>query len=280
MTRTPAMLAAGSLSLALILTACGNDAPEEETIATEEEEEQSTGTLQDLLSGLADNTTEIDNYTLTTVETAREDSDHDEAQITRTIEVMDDPVMTRETVEMPFFGELNLSLLELAGEDVAGVDPASLGTIVTISPDGEPPLISDPMDLEVETEWTRDEAGTAEEVEDGFDVESLPGLIAAFAELEQIEETGTEEVNGVETTVIGGSMTEEEVNALDAEQKLAVIEFMGAVTETVEVALWVGDDAFPYRLEFSTEESDLSMEFSEIDSTSFDLPSDDEITVL
>lgn len=280
MTRTPALLSAGAFSLVLMLTACGNDAPEEETtVSAEEQEEEGGGTLQDLLAGLVDNTTEITNYTLT-IESFGEDPDLGEVGITMAFEVMDDPVMTRETVMMPFLGETFLPILELAGEDVSGLDAEALGTIVTIYSDGEPPLTSNPMDFETATEWTRGEAGTAEAVEDSFDVESLPDLVAAFAELDQIEESGTEEVDGVETTVIGGTMTEEEVDALDAEQKLAVIELVGPVTEPMEVTLWVGDDAFPHRMEFSTEGNDISMEFSEIGTTSFELPDESEITVL
>lgn len=280
MSRTPAVLAAGAFSLALMLTACGDDTPDEETtVSAEEQEEEGTGTLQDLLANISGSTTEITNYTLT-VESVGEDPDFGEVGVTATYEVMDDPVMTRETWVMPFLGETFLPLFELAGEDVSGLDPETLGTIIMIYPDGEPPLTSNPMDLEAETEWTKGEAGTAEEVADSFDVESLPDLVATFAEIEQIEKSGTEEINGVETTVIGGTMTEEEFDALEAEQKLAVIELMDSVTETVDVTLWVGDDGFPHRMEFATEENDVSMEFSEIGTTSFELPDDSEITVL
>lgn len=273
------MIAAGSLSLALALTACGNDAADEETTVEASEEQEQKGGLSDLLSSLGDTTVDLPNYTLT-LESVGEEPEMGEVRITATFEVTDAPSAIRETVVMPFVGEMALVFMELAGEDISGYTPEEIGTIVTIYPDGEAPLTSNPMDSEAESEWVRGEGAAAEEVEDFFDIDSLPGLVSSFAELDEIEESGTEEVNGVETTVVEGTLTKEDIDNLDAEQKLAVIELVGSVSEDLNVSLWIDADGFPMRMEFDDSETEISMEFSEIGTTSFEMPAEDTITVV
>lgn len=278
MTRTPAVLAAGTFSLALMLTACGNDAPEEETtVSAEEQEEEGTSTLQDLLANISGSTTEITNYTLD-IDMTMPDPEMGDMEMGLLYEVMDDPEAMQATMSMPFLGEMMFELMSLGGELPEGVTAEDLGTHIVIIQEGSDPLVADQHGLQGDTPWIRGDASSMEQnPTDTFDVESLPDLVAAFAEIDQIEESGTEEVNGVETTVIQGSMTEEDIDALDAEHKLAVLELIGSVSGTLDVSLWVADDGFPMRIDFSDDEADITMEFSEIGSTSFEMPSQDQI---
>lgn len=276
MIRTPAVLAAGSLSLVLMLTACGNDAPEEETTVAAEEEEE-TSTLQELLAGIAGSTTDITNYTLA-IDMTMPDPDMGDMEMGLVYEVMDDPEAMQATMSMPFLGEMMFDLMSLGGELPEGVTAEDLGTHIVIFQEGSDPLVADQHGLQGDSPWIRgDESTMDQHPSDIFDLEELPGLTAAFAEIDQIEEDGTEEVNGVETTVVRGSMTEEDIDALDAEQKLAVLELTGPVSGTLDVSLWVADDGFPMRMDFSDDEADITMEFSEIDSTSFEIPAEDQI---
>lgn len=278
MTRTPAVLAAGAFSLALMLTACGDDTPDEETtVSAEEQEEEGTSTLQDLLAGLVDNTTEITNYTLD-IEMTMPDPEMGDIEMGLLYEVMDAPEAMQATMSMPFLGEMMFELMSMGGELPEGVTAEDLGTHVVIIQEGSDPLVADQHGLQGDAPWIRGDASDMEQnPTDTFDLESLPDLVAAFAEIDQIEESGTEEVNGVETTVIQGSMTEEDIDALDAEHKLAVLELIGSVSGTLDVSLWVADDGFPMRIDFSDDEAAITMEFSEIGTTSFEMPSDDQI---
>ncbi|MEU3306854.1 hypothetical protein ACWGSK_18965 [Nocardiopsis sp. NPDC055551] len=273
MTRTPALLSAGAFSLVLMLTACGNDPAEEETtVSTEKQEEEGGGSPKDLLAQVFDSTTEITNYTLDIDMTAPD------VEMGILYEVMNDPVATQATMSMPLMGEMMFELMSMGGELPDGVTAEDLSTYIVIFEEGSDPLVADTYGLQGDAPWIRGDASTMEQnPSDAFDIESLPDLVAAFATLDQIEETGTEEVGGIETTVLQGSMTEEEINALDAEQKLAVIELLGSVSGTLDVSLAVSDDGFPMRIDFSDDQADVTMEFSEIGSTSFEIPAEEQI---
>ncbi|MFJ9557224.1 hypothetical protein ACIRPH_25720 [Nocardiopsis sp. NPDC101807] len=275
----PALITAGTLALAL--TACGGGAPEEEAVEVEAAEEPAEGgSVLDMLAELASSTQEVTNYTLD-LDLSMPDPELGSMDMTMTYEVMDDPEAAQVTMVMPFVGEMLLELAAMGGEDL-GLTAEELGTTILIVPAEGESLVSNHNGLqEVDTPWARGVQDTAElSPQETFDIASLPDLVGAFAEIDQIEEAGTEEVGGVETTLVEGTMTAEEIDALDAEQKLAVLELIGDVSGSVDVSIWVGRDGFPMRLDFSDEKADVSMVFSELGQTSFEIPGEDEITDL
>ncbi|OKI23850.1 hypothetical protein A6A08_00645 [Nocardiopsis sp. TSRI0078] len=277
----PALMTAGTLALAL--TACGGGAPEEEPAdaAAETPEESSGGGILDLVASLGQSFQEVDNYTLD-MEMVASDPEEGDTTMTTTYEVMDDPEAAHVTMVMPFVGEAILGLAELSGEDL-GLTAEELGTSILIVPAEGDVLVSNHNGLqEVDTPWVRGvqdtETAPSDEV---FDTSHFPRIAGTVAEIEQIEEVGTEEVSGVETTLVEGTLTQEEVEALEPEQKKAVNELMGGSIEgTVEVSAWIADDGFPMRMEFSDDVADVSMVFSDLGETSFEMPSEDEITDL
>ncbi|GAA1112559.1 LolA-like protein [Nocardiopsis metallicus] len=277
-TRTPAVFAAGSLSLALALTACGNDSADEESAVEASEEKEEKGGLAELLSSLGDNTDAITNYTLT-LDMTVPDPDLGDFEVTMVSEVMDDPEAVQATMVMPFLGEMMYDLMSIGGELPADVTAEDLGTIIVIAQEGQDPLMANQNGLYGDTAWVRTDASNMDQnPDDVFDVESLPELAGAFAALDQVEEAGSESIDGVETTVVEGAMTSEEMDALKPEQANAIKELIGGdVAGSLDVALWIDADGFPMRMEFSDDEADVAMEFSAIDSTSFDVPAEDEI---
>ncbi len=273
------MIAAGSLSLVLALTACGNDAADETAVdAVEEEQEEQKGGLSELLSSLGDNTQEVTNYTLT-MDMSMPDEDLGDIEISMVSEVMDDPAAVQSTMNMPFLGEMMFDLMSLGGELPADVTAEDLGTIVVIVEEGQDPLMANQNGLYGDTAWIRTDASNMDQNPDEvFDVESLPELAGALAELDQAEETGNETIDGVETTVVAGSMTGEELGELDTAQAAALKELMGgSIAGSLDVTLWIDADGFPMRMEFSDDEADVAMEFSALGSTSFEVPAEEEI---
>jgi hypothetical protein len=271
----PALLSAGTLALSL--TACGAGAAEEDPAeAAAEVAEEGGGSILDLVAGLGESTEDIENYTL---DISMVMPDPDLGDIDMTYEVMDDPQAAKVTMVMPAMGEMLLGLTEMAGQDL-GLTAEEIGTSIVIIPAGGEALVSNHNGLqEVDTAWARGVQDTGQVApEEMFDINALPDIVGAFAEIEQIEETGTEEISGVPTTLIEGTMTGEDVETLTPEQKNAVNELMGGVSGTVDVSVWVADNGFPMRMDFSDEEAEISMVFSNLDETSFEMPSEDEIT--
>lgn len=278
-TRMPALISAGTLALSL--TACGGGAVEEEPAeAASEAPEEGGGSVLDLIAGLGESTQDIENYTLD-ISMVMPDPDLGDVDMDMTYEVMDDPQAAKVTMVMPAMGEMLLELAQMAGEDL-GLTAEEIGTSIVIIPAEGESLISNHNGLqEVDTAWARGGQETDQVApEEMFDINALPDIVGAFAEIEQIEETGTEEISGVPTTLIEGTMTGEDVEAMDPEQKNAVDELMGGVSGTVDVSVWVADNGFPMRMDFSDEEAEISMVFSNLDETSFEMPAEDEITDL
>jgi hypothetical protein len=238
--------------------------------------EEGGGSILDLVAGLGESTEDIENYTL---DISMVMPDPDLGDIDMTYEVMDDPQAAKVTMVMPAMGEMLLGLTEMAGQDL-GLTAEEIGTSIVIIPAGGEALVSNHNGLqEVDTAWARGVQDTGQVApEEMFDINALPDIVGAFAEIEQIEETGTEEISGVPTTLIEGTMTGEDVETLTPEQKNAVNELMGGVSGTVDVSVWVADNGFPMRMDFSDEEAEISMVFSNLDETSFEMPSEDEIT--
>lgn len=279
-TRMPALFAAGALALSL--TACGGDAPEEEPAgeAAEEPKESSGGGILELLSSLGDNTKDVDNYTLD-ISMAMPDPDLGELDVTMTYEVMDDPEVAQITMVMPFMGEMLLELAQLGGGN-PDLTAEELSTSIFIVPTEGESLVSNHNGLyEVDTPWARgvdDADGMAPD--EMFDTRDLPEIAGAFASIDQIEAKGTEEVSGVGTTLVEGTMTSEDIDDLTPEQKRAVDGMLDGLEGSVDVSLWIADNGFPMRMDFSDDEADISLVFSAIGETSFEIPGEDEITDL
>lgn len=279
-TRVPALFTAGVLALSL--AACGSEeAPEPTEEATEAaaEENGGGGGLIDLLGSLGENTAEMTNYTLA-LSMTMPDPDMGEIDVDLTYEVMDDPQAMQVTMVMPELGEALAELLAMGGEDL-GLTAEELGTQIMIQPaDGET-LISDHNGMyEAETPWVRGgEDMTDMNPEELFDLQGLPDLVSAFAAIDQAEETGTEDVNGVSTTVVELVLTEEEAAALDSESAAAVQEFLGGpVDGSLEISFWISEDGFPMRMSVTDMGETMEIEFSEIGTTSFEIPTEDQIS--
>ncbi|MFE6388500.1 LolA-like protein [Nocardiopsis dassonvillei] len=277
-TRMPVLISAGTLALSL--TACGGGAAEEEPAeaAAESPEEGGGGSVLDLVAGLGASTQDIENYTLD-ISMVMPDPDMGDIDMDMTYEVMEDPQAAKVTMVMPSMGEMLLELAAVSGQDL-GLTAEEIGTSIVIIPAEGDALVSNHNGLqEVDTAWVRGAQDTDQIApEEMFDINALPDIVGAFAEIEQIEETGAEEISGVSTTLIEGTMTGEDVEALNQEQKDAVNELLGGVSGSVDVSVWVADDGFPMRLDFSDEEADISMVFSNLGETSFEMPAEDEIT--
>lgn len=281
-TRTSALFAAGFLPLTLALSACG--APEEETAvdtaAEEETPEESGGSVPDLLSELGESTEDITSYTLD-MTLIMDDPEFGEAETNITYEVMDDPEAAQVTIVIPELGE---SLREMAV--LGGADPdltaEELGTSILIVPAEGPSLVSNHNGLQpVDTPWARGVQDTESFApEEMFDVSALPEITGAVSEIKQIEETGTEEISGVQTTAVEGTLTPEDLEAMGAERRDSVNQLTNGMTGTINVSLWIADDGFPMRMDFQGEEADVSIVFSNVGDTSFEMPAEDEITDL
>ncbi|MFV2196327.1 LppX_LprAFG lipoprotein [Nocardiopsis sp. LOL_012] len=273
-TGIPAALSVGVLALSL--TACGGSAQEGATTSEGSEAAGGATSVLDLIDGLADNTDEVTNYTL---ETDIVSTGPEAIGISITMEVMDDPEAVRTSMYMPFMAEMVRGMAELQGQDVEGLTTEELGTTTVITlPDGTT-LTSNHTGLQgADTPWIRGESDTQVEISDqDFDRENLGSLYSALTDIDSFEETGTEEVNGVPTTRVEGTLTAEQYAALAPEQQ----EAFGSMNEsggTMDVSVWIGDDGFPMRMEFSGDEGDMAMVFSKLGETSFEIPAEDQIT--
>ncbi|PDP86085.1 hypothetical protein CQJ94_20370 [Glycomyces fuscus] len=275
----PALLCAGTLALSL--TACGGGAAEEEPAeAAAEVAEEGGGNILDLVARLGESTQSIDNYTLTmdilTTESALGEG---EVEMSAVYEVSDDPSALQVTMVMPFLGENILDLMEMTGEDVSGLTPEEAGTSVILYREGQDPLLANSLGQYGDAPWVASGGESLGDVPaDVFDVESLPQVASAIAALEDVSEAGTEEVGGVETTVIEGTMTSEEYEALSEEQSAALLQVLGSEYRgTLDIGVWIDDNGFPLRMEFADEVSDVSMEFSALNETTVEIPAEDEI---
>ncbi len=279
-TRVPALFTTGLLALSL--AACGaEEAPEPAAESSPAAGgENGGGGLSGLLASLRENTADATNYTLD-VRMASEDPDLGEFSVDFTFEVMDDPEAAKTTMVMPEIGEMLLELAALGGTG-GDLTAEELGTTVIIAPAGGEALVSNHNGLqEADTPWVRGGTAGAEGMkpEEMFDLSEFPDLVGAFSGVEGIEETGAEEVGGVPTTVVSGTLTQEQVEAMDPASRAVVEDFTGgSVSGALEVGIWIAEDGFPMRLELADEETDLGMEFSEIGTTSFEIPSEDEIS--
>ncbi|NKY98272.1 hypothetical protein HGB44_11510 [Nocardiopsis dassonvillei subsp. albirubida] len=275
----PVLISAGTLALSL--TACGGGAAEEEpTEAAAEAPEEGGGSVLDLVAALGESTQSVDNYTLT-MDILTTDSALGEGEVEMSVvyEVSDDPSALQVTMVMPSLGENLLELMEMTGEDVSDLTPEEAGTSVILYPEGQDALLSNNLGQYGDTPWVTSGGESLGDVPaDVFDVETLPQVASAIASLENVSDAGTEEVGGVETTVIEGTMTSEEYEALSEEQSAALLQVLGSdYSGTLDIGVWVDDNGFPLRMEFADEVSDVSMEFSALNETTVEIPAEDEI---
>lgn len=279
-TRMPVLISAGTLALSL--TACGGGAAEEEPTeaAAEAPEEGGGGSVLDLVAALGESTQSVDNYTLT-MDILTTDSALGEGEVEMSVvyEVSDDPSALQVTMVMPSLGENLLELMEMTGEDVSDLTAEEAGTSVILYPEGQDALLSNNLGQYGDTPWVTSGGESLGDVPaDVFDVETLPQVASAIASLENVSEAGTEEVGGVETTVIEGTMTSEEYEALSEEQSAALLQVLGSdYSGTLDIGVWVDGNGFPLRMEFADEVSDVSMEFSALNETTVEIPAEDEI---
>ncbi|CAL9456410.1 hypothetical protein SUDANB121_02561 [Nocardiopsis dassonvillei] len=279
-TRVPALFTAGVLALSL--AACGSEeAPEPTEEATEAAaEESSGGGLTDLLAALSENTAEVTNYSLAVEGTATDPESGETIPLTMAYQVMDEPQAIRMEMVMPFYGEMMVQLLELGGGLPDGVTAEDLSTVTSIATADDRFLLANPHDVYgTGTEWVEDTSGAGgPDLSESFDVSHLPEMVGSFGELEQIEEVGQEAVDGVDTTVIAGTLTTEEIQGLSTEGRNAFEGLFGAeISGDLKSKLWVSDEGFPMRMEFVDDTSTVRMEFSSVGSTSFELPAEDAI---
>ncbi|MCY9787497.1 hypothetical protein KIK06_26825 [Nocardiopsis sp. EMB25] len=279
-TRVPAFLAVGALSLSL--AACGGDqsAEPEETTEAATEEENGGGGVMSLLADLASTTESVDNYTLD-MAIGMTDPELGETNMDFTYEVMSDPQAAQVTIVMPEIGEMMLDLEELSGES-SGMTAEELGTSIVIVPaEGEALVSNHNGNFEADTAWVRGASGmdSMPTTEDMFDASQLSDVAGAISEIETVEEAGTEEISGVETTRVDGTFTQEEIDALPEGQAGALNDLIGGSIEgAMETSIWISGDGFPMRIDFSDDVTDLSMVFSALGETSFEMPSEEQIT--
>lgn len=277
-TRTPAFIAAGSLSLLLALTACGNEEPAADGGDTAEASPAGSS-LGDLLDNLGASTQELTNYTLDMEVVTVDPAAEGDVTVTFNYQVIDDPAAVLATVDMPFLGETMYDLMSMSGELPEGVTAEDLSASTVLLLEGGDTLMADPHGLYGSgTPWLRGDVEENADPTESFDVDALPDLAGAFSELEDVTEVGTEEIDGVETTVVEGSMSTGDISEMTAEERGAVEQlFGGGLESTLDTKLWLDADGFPMRIEFSDDESDVWMEFSALGSTSFEIPAEDEI---
>lgn len=277
------MIAAGSLSLALALTACGNDAVEEETTTDAAEEAvEDHSAVEEMVAGLDSATDGIDNYTLE-IESIALDPEEGDTSIKLEYLIMDDPAGAQMTVVMPFMGEFILDMLTLSGSAPEGLTAEDLGTSTAIVLEDQNVLLADPHGFQgSDTPWVRGEAPEeAVDPTEDFDITAIIPAIGAFSDIEDVEKAGSEEIHGVETTIVQGTLTSEGIGALGDEESEALANLVGGVLlDSMDVKLWLDADGFPMRIEFADVGSEGWLEFSDIGSTSFEIPSEDQITDL
>ncbi|WP_053063611.1 hypothetical protein [Nocardiopsis sp. RV163] len=193
---------------------------------------------------------------------------------------MDDPEAFRCVSVMPYAGELMATMFSAAGALPEGVTAEDLSTSEYISHNGGELLLSDPHGLYgTETPWVYSTRTTRTESALDFELVGLSDLVSAFSGMEQAEAVGEEQVDGVDTTVIEGTMSSERIAALREDQAAVLDGLLGRpVPEGMDAVLWIDDAGFPMRVEFSGAGSEVSMEFSAVGETSFEIPDEDEIT--
>lgn len=282
----PALLTAGCMTLSLALTACGSAEPEpapetEAADAAEEAAETAPVDVPELLEGLAEAFEAVSSYTVTADITA---DGLEEGDLTRTgaCTVMTEPEAHHCFSEMPYAGEVAMGVFEEYGSVPEGATVENLSRNEYISHDGLVYVNDSAGIYGVDTPWLRSaNPGSSVSVEMplDFEVAELADLVDALSALDGAERTGTEEVGGGEAAVIEGTLNDGGRATLAEDQREALHTLLGRTPEELAVTLWVDADGFPVRVELSGDGSEGVLEFSELDTASFEIPADDEVTV-
>lgn len=280
----PALLTAGCLTLSVALTACGSPEPEPAsgTETADTVEGPAPTDVPELLEGLAEAFGSVSSYTSTTDISAH---GLEEGDLTRTATctVMTEPEAHHCVSEMPYAGQVAMGVFEEAGYIPEGATVETLAHNEFVKHDGMT-IIGDPHGIYgVDTPWVR--SGNPDNTVSvsmplAFDLEELPDLIAVLGSLEAAEHTGTEEVDGAEVTVVEGSLDTDGLDTLEEAQREALVALLGRTPEELDATLWVDGDGFPLRVALSADGSEGVLEFSELGTASFEIPAEDEITVL
>ncbi|USY21036.1 hypothetical protein NE857_05185 [Nocardiopsis exhalans] len=290
----PALLTAGcvTLSLGLVLSACGSaepgTAPEtkaaDATDATEEPAETAEPApvdVPELLEGLTEAFGSVSSHTVTADVSA---DGLAEGDLTRTgsCTVMAEREAHHCVSEMPYAGELAMEAFEEYGSVPEGATVEKLARNEYISHDGLIYINDSDGIYGVDTPWLRSgnpEGSVSVTMPLDFEVAELSDLVDALSTLGGAEQVGTGEVDGGEAAVIEGTLDDEGLAALSEAQRESLHTLLGRTPEELAVTLWVDADGFPVRVELSGDGSEGVMEFSELGSASFDIPSDGEVTV-
>ncbi|WP_017588417.1 hypothetical protein [Nocardiopsis ganjiahuensis] len=284
----PALFTAGclTLSLTLALSACGSaepgPAPETEAAdAAEESTETAPVDVPELLEGLTEAFGSVSSYTVAADVSA---DGLEEGDLTRTgsCTVMAEPEAHHCVSEMPYAGELAMEAFEEHGSVPEGATVEKLARNEYISHDGLVYVDDSDGIYGVDTPWLRSgDPGSSVSVDMplDFEVTELSDLVDSLSTLEGAEHTGTEKVDGGEAAVIEGTLDDEGLAALAEDQRESLNTLLGRTPEELAVTLWVDADGFPVRMELSGDGSEGVLEFTEVGSASFEIPSEDEVTV-
>ncbi|CAM3693608.1 hypothetical protein NORO109296_03330 [Nocardiopsis rhodophaea] len=274
--RIPALVAAGGL--ALVTSACGGGAAEDTPEKTHEAEPQQESAADkkpgDIFSLFGEKTAELDNYRVD-VEMTMEDEDIGTFHPSFSYQVMDDPEATR--MEVDLGEEFAAAMVEAMGgqEPPGGLDALTRTTLVYV---GDDIYVKNDHGLHGDAPWVRSTTESREDMPD-FEIDDFVELTEALAGVEDVKDSGTEEVNGQETTKFTGSLTQESIDATeDADQRETLKElFDGDIEGELVFNVWADEDSVPHRITLKDDEVDMEMEFSEIGEVSFDIPADDQI---
>jgi hypothetical protein len=183
---------------------------------------------------------------------------------------------------MPHAGEVAMAAFEEYGSVPEGATLEKLSRNEYISHDGLVYINDADGVYGVDTPWLRSgnpENSVSVEMPLNFEVAELSELVGALSTLVGAEQSGTKEIDGGEAAVIEGVLDDEGLAALAEAQRESLLTLLGRTPEELAVTLWVDTDGFPVRMELSGGGSEGVVEFSELDSAFFDIPSDDEVTV-
>ncbi|QBI55976.1 hypothetical protein [Streptomonospora litoralis] len=277
--RTSAALAAALVSL----TACGGagDASEEAPASTASAEPSPSPTAESGLAGLVDalaeTTAESDSFTLEASATQL-GTDSGTPSVTSTYHVQGADSPDRVTSTVPGLGERLLQTMRMTGQD-PGLTAEELSSVtMIIDPDGGEPIISNSHGaFPGGTEWVRGLDGVQAPPPPPLVPGDLAPLLEELADEELVAEKGSENVGGVTATLVEGELEQAEVEGLGPGRETVEGMLGGAPADVVGFSAWIGEDGAPVRVEVADAEVEVAFAFSDVGSTSFEMPGQEEI---
>ncbi|MUL41939.1 hypothetical protein FZ103_12270 [Streptomonospora sp. PA3] len=287
-------LSCAALAPLVALTACGpaEVAPEaapQQSVSPSLSPSPKKSRLALLLDDVAESTSEAGgNYTVDVTATALGDAaDIPFPTATHTFEIQGPDKAVRVTSYLPGSGEMLLDRLRDTGADVSGLDADRLSTTVALVPaDGGEILASNHIGrYPVDAPWVR---GVLTENNVPAEPEpTLDGIAPLFSELAAADAValkgtrmyeGTEEVEDFEATKVAGEAAETDITDLGDDARATVEHLLAGPPEgMVDIALWVGEDDMPLRLEVSDNKEESTLVYYDFGSTSFDVPDEEQI---